>query len=316
MISLLDPTTLAGRDIAEAIAARYPGVRQRFFHTTGRDEHLIAEVAGEASLVSRLTDVDELAGSAAVVIVETPPENVALGLLAWLQANPGVAMVDASQPGIAGEVALTILDTAEARGAERRWYHVPDACLVAPVRFLRALAPIEPETVSLFLTRPASTFGDEGVEELATQAAARLSGIPPKKPTILPGVLAFDLAPVGDEERFLLEAQVDALCPGLDLALHAFDSGVFHGHTAALTLQGLVSAHEKKVRELLNAASRFRLARRNEDLLIGDVTRFEGVALCANLRVHATSVSAWLVADGLRNGVADVVVELLATLAN
>lgn len=314
-LTVLDPTSLLGREVATRVARALPSARHRFFHTGEDPEHLIADLGGEAVLVQPLIDPEELAGTTALVVT-APPASAATAsaILAWLRANPTVALVDASQPGIAGDDARCVVDSPPRERPSRPWYHLVDPALAAPVRLVAAFAPLAPDALVLTVLRPVATHGTEGLEELAAQGAARLSGHPLKRAGCLPAVLAFDLAPAPGERSAALAAQLAELFPAMDHTLHVVDAGVFHGHLATMLVHCGAELGLEPVRRLIRGAPGFALARRSEVATVGGVVERGGM-LCGDVRVHAGRVSAWLLADGLRVGGADAVVELLASLS-
>lgn len=312
MISVLDPTSLAGRDLVAGLEERLPGVSIRLFHTLGREEHLVVDLADGPTLVNPLTDLNELSRSRAVVVTTALDDATALRLLAWLRAEPAVVLLDLSQPGIAGEAATTLLDTAPT-WTSPGWFHLPDPSLVGPVRMVRALSRFAPQAAVMVVTRPVSIHGEDALHELAAQAAARLSGAKPPHAGALRVPIAFDLAPIDDAELFALERQVAALLPGLDATLHVLDAGIFHGHTAAVSVRCASEPDDEGVRRALRAAPGLELARRNTRLLIGDVSELKAVS-CGAVRVRGRTVSAWMVVDGLRTGAAAAALDLLAEI--
>jgi Semialdehyde dehydrogenase, dimerisation domain len=314
MISILDPTTIFGRDLLKALARRYPTSALQLFHTGARGEHLVADVGGEPRLVLPLNDPGELGEGSAVVVTAPIGPPTSLALLAWLAAHPDVALIDLAQPGLTGEVAATVLDRLPSGPTASRWYHLPDPAVIGPARMLQALAALGPDTASVVVTRPVSIFGEDAVHELAVQAAARLSGAKPPRAGALAAPIAFDLAAVDENARFELSRQLGVIVPGVDLVLLALDAGVFHGHTAAVTVHCTQRCHEAEVRSLLRAAPGLTLARRSARLHIGDVTTLDGV-MCGGVQVHDRTVAAWLVLDGLRTGAAEVAVDLLAAIS-
>jgi hypothetical protein len=313
-LSILDPTSLLGREVAGSIARAFPEVRRRLFHTAAEPEHLLAEVAGESVLAAPLLDPGELAGSMAVVVTRNPAPDVAERLLAWLRTNPAVALVDCTQPGLGGGEAACVLNAPPPRRRGLPWYHLVDPALAAPARWLAALWPLAPEALHLTVICPAAGFGAEALDELAEQGAARLSGRPTRAPVHLPAVLAFDLAPAGSERLAALDSQLGELFPTIERHLHVIDTGVFHGHLATLQLRCGTQVTLEKVRSLLRATPGLRLGRRHETVTARGAT--EGVEMvCGELRVQGTWVGAWLLADGLRVGGAEAVVELLSSLS-
>jgi hypothetical protein len=312
-LSILDPTSLLGREVTEGIARAFPEMRRRLFHTGEEPEYLLAEVAGQAVMTAPLLDPAELDGSTAVVVTSHPAPDVAERLLAWMRANPAVAMVDCTQPGVGGDEAACVLNAPPRRRRGMPWYHLVDPALAAPARWLNALWSLAPEALHLTIVRSVSGFGAEALDELASQGAARLSGQPTRTPVHLPAVLAFDLAPLGGERLAALDSQLGELFPTLERHLHAIDAGVFHGHLATLQMRCETQVTLEKVRSLLRATPGFRLGRRNETVTARTAT--EGAAVvCGELQVQGPWVGAWLLADGLRVGGAEAVVELLGSL--
>jgi hypothetical protein len=312
-LSILDPTSLLGREVAKSIARTFPEVPRRLFHTGAEPEQVLAEIAGEAVLVAPLLDPDALDGSTAVVVTSRPPPEVAERLLAWMRANPAVVLVDCTQPGVSGDEAACVLNAPPFMRRGLPWYHLPDPALAAPARWVAALWPLAPEALHLTVVCPASEFGAEALEELAAQGAARLSGRPTRTPVHLPAVLAFDLVPAMGERLATLDSQLGELFPTLERRLHVIDAGVFHGHLTTLQLSCGKQVTLEKVRSLLRATPGLRLGRRHETVTARGTA--EGVEMvCGEVRVQGSWVGAWLLADGLRVGGAAAVVELLSSI--
>ncbi len=314
MLTILDPTSLLGREVIERLARVSPGVRPHLFHTGADPEHLIAEMAGEPALVAPLADLDELEGSA-IVILTAPPATEATSerLLAWLRAHPRVALVDCTQPGIAGSAARCVVNAAPPVRPSPPWYHLPDPALAAPTRLLAALAPLAPEAAHLTVLCPAAGFGADALDELAAQGAARLSGHPEGKAIHLPGILAFDLSPAPVERSRLLETQLAEIFPRLEATANVIDAGVFHGHLATVLASCANASTLERVRALIRSTPGMRMPRRNEVTTVAGAVK-EGGIVCGDLRVRGRSVSAWLCADGLRVGGAEAVVDLVGSL--
>lgn len=312
-LTILDPTSLLGRDIAEHLAGLLPHAHRRFLHTAENEEHLIAEVAGEAALVPPLVNVEELSGSKVVVVTSRPSDAIAARLLDWLRDHPEVGLVDATVPGLApDEVAFVAGGVAAPRRA-RPWYQTVDPALAGPVRLLASLASLRPESFEITLVCPVSGYGADALEELAAQGAARLSGATPKHPVLLPGVLAFDLAPVPGDRVAALRSQLAAFFPDLEASLQAANAGVFHGHAAALYVEFQASPAETTVRALLRALPGIRLARRNETVRPSDLAGRDDV-VCSELQVVAGRLSTWVVFDGLRVGSVQATAEAVEAL--
>lgn len=240
MLTVLDPVSRRGRELCEALARSLPELRQRYVHTTGNSEHLIAEVAGEAQLVEPLQDPEELAGGTAIILTAPPSPAIGQRLRTWLATEPATTVIDWSVPPILDAGMTAIFPGPQGGLPGRRLFQAISPALTGPVRVLAALAPLGVSAAHLTLLTPAADAGTDAQEELAAQAVARLSGHTPARPRHLPGVLAFDTGPLPAPRRDHLSAQLARL--GLPCAPHlsAFGMSTFHGHAATMvfTLEG------------------------------------------------------------------------------
>lgn len=312
-LTILDPTSLLGREIAELVARSWPEVRRQYFHTTGSEEHLIAEVGGEAALVPPLENLDELGGTRAVIVTAPVPADLGVRLIDWLRRHPPVTLLDLSQPGLAPDESSLGVPSPGAPARGRRWFMAPHPALAGPLRILRALAPLEPASCHLAVVEPVSEGGQEAVEELAAQGVARLSGGTPKPPSRLPAILAFDLLPGTGEAESGLERQMATSTPGLEAYVCTIHAGVFHGHVASMHVTLRHPVREETVRALLREAGGIRVARRNERIQPSGVVGSEDV-VCATLRVAGAHLSVSIVADGLRAGAMQTAADLVQLL--
>ncbi len=270
-------------------------------------------MAGDAALVPPLLHPEELAGSTAVVVTTVPAPQVAAALAGWLRSHPEVAVVDASLEGLSSDQTDPDLP-ADVGGARR--YHLADPALAAPAAFVAALADLEPRECQITLVNPVSGLGDEALEELAAQAVARLSGHQPKRPRLLPSVLAFDLVPSAAGHRERMTRQFRRLFPGLAVRMQSLDAGVFIGHAAAVQVRCASRVREAAVRSMFREGGAVVLARRNERVCPSEAADHDRVR-CSDLSCSGEWVSAWVVADGHRIGtVAGVIAALEAITAS
>lgn len=312
-LTVLDPTSLLGREVAERVARSWPEARRGYFHTAGNDEHLIAEVGGEAALVPPLKDVAELGGSRAVIVTAPVPSELAARLTDWLRGNAQVTLLDLTQPGLAPDEARLGVPPPGEPTQSRRWFMAPHPSLAGPLRVIRTLAPLAPTSCHLAVVEPVSEGGQDAIEELAAQGVARLSGGRPKPPSSLPAVLAFDLLPGTGEAESGLERQLATSTPGLEVHVSTIHAGVFHGHVAAMHVTLRRPSREDTVRSLLREAGGIRLARRNERIQPSGIVGSDDV-VCAALRLSGPHVSMSIVADGLRTGAMQATADLVELL--
>ena len=313
ILSILDPGSLLGRELVERLVQKLPDVGRRFFHTGSELDHLVIEAAGQPAFVAPLLDLDELDGSFAVALTAALPSDHAESLLAWLRANPDVRLIDCTQPGVAGRESSCVLGAPTVKRGARPWFHLADPALAGPARLLGALTPLDPDALHLTIVEPASAFGADAVEELAAQAAARLSGRTPRRIEHLPAVLAFDLVPASTERVVALESQLAELFPAILPHVQLANAGVFHGHLAAVQVRCGQAPTVEEVLSVVRTAAGMRLTRRNQRVGISAAIDRDEV-LCSDVRVSNRWVSAWAIADGLRTGAAAAAVELMGFL--
>ncbi len=312
-LTVLDPASLPGRQVVGPLWSAFPAARRRLFHTSGSDDHLIAEVGGEAAMVPPLGDGGELDGTDVVIATVPLAPAAAATLLAWLRANPAAALVDLTQPGIAPDDSQPLLAAPPQGGRGTRWFHLAAPALWAPGRLLRALAPLAPTDAALTVLLPAADYGDAGIEELARQAASRLSGRATDAPAALPGVLAFDAVPAAATTLGALRAQLVRLFPGLPCRLAALHTGVFHGHAAAVAVRPAAAASSARAASLLRGEPGVRMARRTERPHLTTAVDSDEI-VCAGLQCEGGWVTAWVFADAARAGGGQVVVDTVAAV--
>lgn len=236
MLSILDPVSRRGRELCDALIQACPEQAHTYFHTTGTDEHLLTEVAGQARLVRPLVDLEELAGSAAVVMIAPPAPELGTRLASWLERQPALPVVDYSLPPFLPAAEAVVFGGPRDRISGARRLQALDPALAGPAIALDALSPLRLGAAHLTLLTPAADASDEAVEELAAQAVARLSGERPAKPRLLPGLLAFDAGLVSAARHEHLRSQVGQLGLGVAATVTALATSSFHGHLAALTV--------------------------------------------------------------------------------
>lgn len=313
MLTILDPATRRGRELCEALTEAFPGQAHTYFHTTGADEHLLAEVAGQARLVRPLADLDELAGSTALILTTTPAPAIGARLAVWLDGQPSLPVVDCSLPPVlpAGQAAVFGSPRDPLPGARR--LQALDPALSGPSIVLDALAPLGLASAHLTLLTPAADAGDEAVEELAGQAVARLSGERPARPQRLPGIVAFDAGPVSPARHEHLGAQVRQLGLPAVPSVTALTTSAFHGHIAAVTVTLDGARRSSEIEAALRRRPQVQLARPGKLGMVSAVVGSEHVR-CGEIAGGEGCWTGLLAYDGGQLVGPAAVVELLARL--
>lgn len=306
---ILDPTSLIGREVAAGVAARFPEWRRQFFHTGTDDEHLIAEVANDATLVAPLRDLDDLEPAAVVVAAASLSAELGARLAPWLAAHPRTAFIAAGHLALPFVTAVAC-DHLPQMPAGQRWIRLVDPMLAAPARVLAALAPLTPKFVSLTVIRPAAAFGEEALDELAAGSAARLSGSPVRAPAALPAITALDIVAGNDA---VLAEQITALAAPAAAEVTVLDAGIFHGHMATLVVEFARPASAATVCRALRSAPGVRLSRPAEVVAATHVIGSDKVT-CTGIRVSGRHAVLVIAADGMRLGGATAVADLIAAL--
>lgn len=243
---VLDPNSLLGRELVPLLAESFPKLQLQYMHTRGVDEYLLLELEGTAKVVPPLGDLEELAGAAAVFITETPASTLTNPLAEFFAAHPQLPCLDLSSGEVLrAHLGMTPIPT-------RPQLRFPDPILLLPAMILRALGPLGPKSAFFSCLAPVSTHGEEALEELASQAAARLSGDKPET-RLLPAVLAFDAVAYKPGQKEDLEEQLQALFPPTQIQLHTIAAGIFHAHAVFASAEVEKPATPQKLRQLFTS---------------------------------------------------------------
>lgn len=313
-LSILDPFAGYGFDIAKRFDQESPHLRVLLFTTEEVQEHRLLAMAGQPAVVGPLEDLEALTESRVVVTCRRPARPWDERLMDWLRARPDIAWLDVSQPGIAGDQATLVVQPPRQLHETHTWIRLPDPGLAGPLAILEALAPLEPTEAHFTLLQPCSGHGDRGIEELAAQARARLSGETPPRAKALPAVLAFDLLPGLPSIRQDLRRQMAALHPALSTRIQVVQAGVFFGHTCLLELRCRKEVRATQLRKLLNTASCVHIVRDPERAMPSQVADTSKV-LVWNPTAENNRVNLWVATDGELVFGAELALKTLAALA-
>jgi hypothetical protein len=315
ILSILDLTTPKHSEVLELLAAQQTGAEVRLFSTSETPEHRILAIAGRPVIVAPLTDPGELSGSRVVVTCSKPASPWDRQLVDWLGSHPEILWLDLSRPTVAGTAATPVMRSRKALPEQGSWLYLPDPGLAGPLTVLDVLADLEPVEVAITAFQPCCDFGDEGLQELAAQARARLTGAKPLPGATLQSVLAFDLAPAAQILNAELERQATNLFPSLAMRIRVVRSGVFFGHTCWMMIQCRNSLRVTRVRELLGADSTVRVTRDPDMVTPSAVVDQSGIMVFAP-EVAGNRLNLWVAADGEVLLGARAIADILGRLIN
>jgi aspartate-semialdehyde dehydrogenase len=309
-IILSDPLTLVGRELLELLP-RFPELlgELRFVHTGDDDEHQIAELSGQASLVPPLDDPSQLEGAEAVVLATDTRSRRTAQVEAFLATHVGVPVVDAGRLEYLREH-LVVASPSLAGSAHERHVRVPHPALLAASAVISALEELEPAGISVVAINPVSELGGNAIETLAAQALERLQGL--AVDTLLDDkVRAFNLVVDPDDQR--LDDDLARLMPELETTASQVLGGCFHGHLAQLAVQ---LSEPTSYGEIETAIENSPSLRRVEGSFGLDATVGSNAVLVGSPTVSRAGrwLSLTCAMDGLRVGGALTALELLAGL--
>lgn len=307
-IRIVDPLTLLGREALELLAGD-PDLAGNlaYHHTAADEEHQIAELAGQPSLVPPIEGADDLAGADAVLVASYQPTSRLEHVSRFADSHPDTPIV------VMGQLPGSWDELAPAAGADidRSTVHVRVAhpALVALWTLVSALDQLEPTRAVVAALEPVSAGGVDDVERLARQAALRLQGAAVEE-LISDRVLAFNLVAVDDED---LNRDAALLLPKLEVAALRMATGCFHGHAANIGISFRSGVEQHEVLEALREDARF--ADPNLPLSLDACVESGLIALSMpRLSGDGTLLALTAMVDGLRVGGAATALEVLRSL--
>ncbi len=246
-VLIVDPLTLLGRELTRCIEDSPDLVFDiDYRHTSGDDEHQIAELGAVPALVPALDGADDT-GGAGIVVVTSDPGGDRLGLLEDMAIRRSdLTLIDVARLPELADVARPAV-AATAMSGERHHLRVAHPALVVARSLINALEPLGPTRGHLAAVDPVSTYGREALEVLVHQAGRRLQGGDPEQ-TIDGQVLAFNQVSVVSDH---LAEDATLLIPGVPLAVTRTLNGCFHGHVAHLAVELAEPADDPELRDAL-----------------------------------------------------------------
>ncbi|MCH9647926.1 MAG: hypothetical protein K0U98_06780 [Deltaproteobacteria bacterium] len=235
VLALLNPTSLLGNDIREALEQRRELWTELRLVTTRKDEvGRLTDVRGAATIVAAfdqdsLTGVDLAFLPGSMADLAEPLAAAAPGTTSILLA--GDADVERGTPVIAG----VNLEAAQ-RGETLVSPHPAAIAVAHLVKPLVALA--QKLSVSATVILPASLFEQEGLDELFEQTRQILTFSSEKARKVFDEQLAFNLLPVSaGSSRHLPELVENTLGSKVDTSIQLLQGAVFHSLGISLQLR-------------------------------------------------------------------------------
>ncbi len=245
-IAIVHPMSLLGKELRETLERLHSvGGDIRLLSNREAEIGTLTEVAGAAAMVTpyepeklKGTDIAFLCGAMEdnrPILAEIPPETTVVLLSFDATAADGQAVVS----GVNDEAA-----------AGHRVLLSPHPGVVLLAHLLDALRGLQVEAAVATLIQPASMRDDAGLEELFEQtrqivAMTRRSATP-----VFGAQLSFNLLPV-PLPADPLAGQLQAVLPGMPLALQILQGAVFHSVSASLYVRCAGSPTLQAVRKAL-----------------------------------------------------------------
>jgi len=309
-IVLSDPLTLVGRELLELLP-RFPELvgAMRFVHTADDEEHQIAELAGQTSLVPPLADSVDLEDAAAVILAADAVRSRTAHVVAFLADHPETPAVDAGRLADLGDL-FAVASSVSASVRDVHHLRVAHPALVAADAVVSALAALLPLSVSVVAVDPVSDLGGDAIETLAAQSLERLQGLDVE--SLLGGrVRAFNM--VVDPEDRRLDNDLADLLPGLDTTAVRILGGCFHGHLAHVGVELTEPVSYGEVETMIEESPVLR--RIEGDFGLDATVGSNAVLLGApTISRKGRRIDLTCAVDGLRIGGALTALELLAGL--
>jgi aspartate-semialdehyde dehydrogenase len=297
-IAILHPMSLLGKELRETLE-RLPAVGGDIRLLSNREDEIgtLTEIAGAAAMVTRY-EPEKLQGVSVVflcgplednrpILAEIPPETTAVLLSFDATAGDG-------QPVVAG------VNDEAARG--HRVLLSPHPGVVLLAHLLDALRDLKVEEAVATLIQPASMRDDAGLEELFEQTR-QIVAMTRRSPTPVFGAqLSFNLLPV-PLPADPLTGQLQAVLPGMPLALQILQGGVFHSVSASLYVRCAGSPTLQAIRKALADHPHLEVADRPKHLGPIDAAASDKV-IYGNVRKDEAGGGFWLwaVMDNLTRG--------------
>ncbi len=305
-ILLIDPLTLLGREVTALLeGSAHLGWTVTPRHTGEDDEAVITDIRGEATLVPRLDDSDDVLGHDVAVVTSDHDTEVLASFAERVADHPTMCLVDAARRSVLAPTTTASLGTARDLDAHRLLRLAHPAVISAEL-VLAAMEELAPRSIAIHTIEPVSALGSDGVDTLAQQAVQRLRGEVPAD-RIAGHVVAFSHVAVNSDE---LSGEARQLLPGIQTVATRALGGGFHGYLTLLTVTLGEAATLSEIVDCWRATDTLEPV--DSDLDVMSVTEADRVAVATpSVSDDGRLVGVVTACDGLRLGGATTVLRML-----
>jgi aspartate-semialdehyde dehydrogenase len=297
-IAIVHPMGLLGKELRETLE-RLPAVGGDVRLLSNHEDEIgtLTEVAGAAAMVSRY-EPEKLQEVATAFLCGTMEDNrPILG-----EVPAGTTVVLLSLDATAGDGQPVVAGVNDEAAGGHRVLLSPHPGVVLLAHLLHALRGLQVEEAVATLVQPASMRDDAGLEELFEQTR-QIVAMTRRTPTPVFGAqLSFNLLPV-PLPADPVAAQLQAVLPGMPLALQILQGGVFHSLSASLYVRCAGSPTAQAIRKALADHPHLEVADKPKHLGPIDAAASDKV-IYGNVRKDEASGGFWLwaVMDNLTRG--------------
>lgn len=305
-LAIVNPLTLVGKELAEILGNRaFPYSTIALIDTTGDAAGTLTEVDDSAMVVNPATDV---AFEDLDVVFFCGPST---GNEPWISRHQelGFIAIDLSQPPSFPDQGVAVVAgvNAESIPEGETVLLSPDPFVLPVVLLLDRIHRSFPvELAAATVTRPASEFGQQGIDELFQQTIKVLN-LEPFPTDVFGRQAAFTVYPPPDAK--LLEARASAslravLGNEFPVSLHLLQGALFHAHAISLFVLLKDEADESRVLEALAKREGFAVPGSDDPVTTLDAAGKDEVVIGRISRDDANPRGLWIwaVCDNLRRG--------------
>ncbi len=297
-IAIVHPMSLLGKELRETLE-RLPAVGGDIRLLSNREDEIgtLTEVAGAAAMVSRY-EPEKLQGVSVAFLCGPMEDN--RPILAELPPDATAVLLSFDATAADGQAVVAGVNDEAARG--QRVLLSPHPGVVLLAHLLDALKNLAVEEAVATLIQPASMRDDAGLEELFEQTR-QIVAMTRRSPTPVFGAqLSFNLLPV-PLPADSLTGQLQAVLPGMPLALQILQGGVFHSVSASLYVRCAGSPTLQAIRKALADHPHLEVADKPKHLGPIDAAASDKV-IYGNVRKDEAGGGFWLwaVMDNLTRG--------------